>query len=123
MGTEPKDQQDGAADVGAMMHVADLAALIEVAPDSTVSRTVLKAQGVRVVLFSFDAGQELTEHTAAVPVLVQVLDGQLRVGVAGKYVELAPGGVVHIAAPAPHEILARTPARMALTMLDPRVTA
>ena len=120
MGTEPSEHQQ--ADAGAMMHVADLAALIEVAPDSTVSRTVLKAQGVRVVLFSFDAGQELTEHTAAVPVLVQVLDGQIRVGVAGLYVELEPGGVVHIAARAPHEILARTPARMALTMLDPRVT-
>ncbi len=120
MGTESSDHQS--ADAGAMMHVADLAALIEVAPDSTVSRTVLKAQGVRVVLFSFDAGQELTEHTAAVPVLVQVLDGKIRVGVAGQYVELEPGGVVHIAARAPHEILAHTPSRMALTMLDPRVT-
>ncbi len=124
MGTGPNERPDGAggAGAGAMMHVADLAALVEVAPDSTVSRTVLKAQGVRVVLFSFDAGQELTEHTAAVPVLVQVLDGQVRVGVGGQYVELAPGAVVHIAARAPHEVLARTPARMVLTMLDPRVT-
>ena len=45
-----------------MEHIEALSALIEVAPDSTVSRTVLKAEGTRVVLFAFDAGQELTEH-------------------------------------------------------------
>ena len=90
------------------------------APESTVSRTVLKAEGARVVLFAFDAGQELTEHTAAVPILLQVLDGHLRVGADGEHVELTPGGLVHIGARVPHEILAMQPARMLLTMLDPR---
>lgn len=106
-----------------MEHIADLALLIEVAPESTVSRTALRAEGARVVLFSFDAGQELTEHTAAVPILLQVLDGRLQVGADGRRVELAPGGLVHIGARVPHEILALEPSRMALTMLDPRVTA
>ena len=35
-----------------MEHISDLADLIEVAPESTVSRTVLRAEGVRVVLFA-----------------------------------------------------------------------
>ena len=48
-----------------MTHLPDLAALIEVNDDATVSRTVLKAEGARIVLFSFDTGQELSEHTAA----------------------------------------------------------
>jgi quercetin dioxygenase-like cupin family protein len=104
----------------AMEHITDVADLIEVAPESTVSRTVLRAEGVRVVLFAFDAGQELTEHTAAIPILLQVLDGRLRVGADGQQVELRPGGLVHIGARVPHEILALEPARMALTMLDPR---
>ena len=47
-----------------MAEVADLASLIPVNPDSTVSRTVLRGEGARIVLFSFDAGQELSEHTA-----------------------------------------------------------
>jgi quercetin dioxygenase-like cupin family protein len=106
-----------------MEHVEDLGGLIEVAPDSTVSRTVLKAEGARVVLFGFDTGQELTEHTAAVPILLQVLDGRLRVGADGQQVELAPGGLVHIGARVPHEILALLPSRMVLTMLDPRSAA
>jgi quercetin dioxygenase-like cupin family protein len=106
-----------------MEHITDLATLIEVAPESTVSRTVLRAEGTRVVLFAFDAGQELTEHTAAVPVLLHVLDGRLQVGAEGQHVELAPGGLVHIGARVPHEVLALEPTRMVLTMLDPRVAA
>ncbi|MCU0300865.1 MAG: cupin domain-containing protein [Candidatus Nanopelagicales bacterium] len=110
-------------DAPALTHVGDLAALIAVAPASTVSRTVLRAEGVRVVLFAFDADQELSEHTAAVPVLLQVLDGRLRVGAGGASVDLGPGGLVHIAARVPHEVLALAPSRMVLTMLDPRARA
>ena len=104
-----------------MEFIEDVADLIAVAPESTLSRTVLRTEGVRVVLFAFDAGQELTEHTAAVPVLLQVLDGRLRVGADGKQVELAAGGLVHIGSRVPHELLALEPTRMALIMLDPRV--
>ncbi len=105
-----------------MTDLADVAALVEVAADSTVSRTVLKASGARLVLFAFDSGQELTEHTAAMPVLLQVLDGRLRVTADGRDVLLAPGGVVHLEARVPHSVLALQPSRLLLTMLDPRVT-
>lgn len=105
-----------------MEHIEALGALIEVAPDATVSRTVLKGEGARVVLFAFDAGQELSEHTAAVPILLQVLDGRLRVGAGGEQVELTLGGMVHIGSRVPHDVLAMEPSRMILTMLDPRST-
>ena len=103
-----------------MEHIEALDVLIEVAAESTVSRTVLKGEGVRVVLFAFDAGQELTEHTAAVPILLQVLDGRLRVGADGEQVELLPGGLVHIGSRVPHDVLALESSRMVLTMLDAR---
>lgn len=105
---------------GSMTVVDDAAALVGVQAQSTVSRTVLRAEGVRVVLFSFDAGQELTEHTAAVPVLLQVLDGHLRVTAAGRTVDLHPGGLVHLPTRLPHAVLAVEPSRLLLTMLDPR---
>ena len=107
----------------AMTHLADLAPLVEVQPESTVSRTVLTAEGTRIVLIAFDAGQELTEHTAAVPVLLQVLDGHLRITAGGRTVDLLPNGVVHLTARLPHAVVAVEPSRMALTMLDPRLTA
>lgn len=100
--------------------IADLTDLIELQPEATVSRTAFRAPGVRVVLFAFDAGQELTEHTAAMPVLLQVLDGRLEVSADGRTEELAPGGLLHLAARVPHAVIAREPSRLVLTMLDPR---
>lgn len=103
-----------------MTDVADLAELITVQPEATVSRTVLRADGARVVLFAFDAGQVLTEHTAAMPVLLQVLDGRLRVSGGDRTVELVPGGLVHLDTRLPHSVVAEEPSRMVLTMLDRR---
>ncbi len=103
-----------------MTDLADVASLVEVAPDSTVSRTVMKADGARLVLFSFDEGQELTEHTAAVPVLLQALDGHFEITADGRTVDLRPGGVIHLGARLPHAVLARQPSRLLLTMLDLR---
>lgn len=103
-----------------MTHIPDLGALIEINEDATVSRTALKAEGVRIVMFSFDAGQELTEHTAAMPVLLQVIDGALTVTAGGDTVELAPGAVIHLPTRMPHSVLATQPSRMVLTMLDNR---
>ena len=103
-----------------MTDLADVAALVDVAADSTVSRTVLKAEGARVVLFSFDGGQELTEHTAAVPVLLQALDGSFEITAAGRTAILAPGNLIHLGTRTPHAVLAVEPGRLLLTMLDPR---
>ena len=103
-----------------MTHLADLSALATVQEDATVSRTALTAEGVRVVLFAFDAGQVLTEHTAAMPVLLQVLDGRLRITGDGETVELTPGGLIHLDTRVPHTVVAVEPSRLMLTMLDSR---
>jgi len=103
-----------------MSYVPEVSALVEVAPDSTVSRTILSAEGGRLVLFSFDAGQELTEHTAAVPVLLQALDGSFDITADGRTVHLAPGDVIHLGTRTPHAVVATEPSRLLLTMLDPR---
>ena len=100
-----------------MRYLEDLRGLVQVQQDSTVSRSVLKAESARVVLFAFDAGQVLTEHTAAVPVIMQVLDGELRVTADGRTVDLVPGGLLHLSTRCPHSVEAVTPARLALTMI------
>ena len=105
-----------------MTDLPGIADLVQVATDSTVSRTVLTAEGSRIVLFAFDAGQELTEHTAAVPVLLQALDGAFEITAAGRTVALEPGTVIHLGTRTPHAVVARVPSRLMLTMLDPRLT-
>jgi quercetin dioxygenase-like cupin family protein len=103
-----------------LREVTDVAHLVQVQEDSTVSRTVLKAEGVRVVLFAFDAGQVLTEHTAAMPVLLQTLDGHLRITADGRTVDLRPGDLVHLTTRLPHSVEAVIASRLMLTMIDAR---
>ncbi|MBN1220622.1 MAG: hypothetical protein JXM69_17005 [Anaerolineae bacterium] len=48
--------------------VADLRQQIpDIPADSIISRTLYNTDEVKVILFAFAAGQELSEHTAATP--------------------------------------------------------
>lgn len=105
----------------AFTALTDVTELVQVQPGATVSRTVLRAAGVRVVMFAFDVGQELTEHTAAMPVLLQVLEGRLGITADGRTEELLPGGLMHLDTRVPHAVFAHEPSLLVLTMLDGRM--
>ena len=105
----------------AFTALADVTELVQVQPGATVSRTILRAAGVRVVMFSFDVGQELTEHTAAMPVLLQVLEGRLGITADGRTEDLVPGGLMHLDARVPHAVFAHRPSLLLLTMVDGRM--
>ena len=49
---------------------ADLADEIEPPTDGTLSRTVFNDERLKVILFGFSAGQELSEHTASSPAIM-----------------------------------------------------
>lgn len=100
--------------------IEDLASLIDIQEEATVSRTVLREDGLRAVLFGFDKDQALSEHTAAMPVIIQVLEGKLRVGGEGREVELTAGGIVYLSARLPHTVYAVEPSKMLLQMFDNR---
>ena len=91
--------------------------LVQIQEEATVSRTVMSVEGANVVLFTFDKGQELSEHTAAMPVFVQVLKGKLEVTGGVETVKLVPGGLVHFTTRLPHAIRALEPSVMMLTMM------
>ncbi len=54
------------------------------------------------------------------PVLLQALDGHLRVGAGGRTTDLVPGAVIHLDTRLPHTVEALAPSRLVLTMLDSR---
>jgi quercetin dioxygenase-like cupin family protein len=97
---------------------ADLAAEVEIPADGTLSRVLYSDDRIRVVVFAFDAGQELTEHTAAAPALVQVVSGRLRLTLGSETTEVGPGSWVHMPAQLPHAVCALEPAVMLLTLLS-----
>lgn len=96
---------------------ADLAAEIDVQKDGTISKTLYQDDSLKVVLFGFDAGQELSEHTAAVPAMLQFLDGDATVTLSDKTIDAAANTFVHMAAKLPHSISANEPTRMLLLLL------
>lgn len=108
------------SEVPTMTDLQDLASLVEIQPEATVSRTVMKVEGAKVVLFAFDQGQVLTEHTAAMPVVLFVPEGELKITADGRDVILRPGDLMHFGTRLPHAVEALTPAKLALIMLDNR---
>jgi len=96
----------------------DLATLVGATPpDSIVSRQVHADDSVKVTLFGFAAGQELSEHTASKPAILQVIAGQGTFGLGDQVVEVGPGSWVHMAANMPHTVTARSELVLLLTML------
>ena len=103
-----------------MTDVQDIASMIQVNEGATVSRTVMHCEGMRLVLFSFDKDEILSEHTAAMPVILQTLEGALEISADGRTVILRPGDVIHFGTRLPHAVRALESSMMALFMLDSR---
>ena len=91
--------------------------LVQVAEGAIVSRTLLGEEGGRVVLFSFDRGQGLSEHTTPFEALVHVLEGAFEIRVGGKPSRVEAGSVLRMPGGVSHGLEALEPSRMLLVML------
>lgn len=96
----------------------ELADAHPIAADRVSTQRILKADGARIMLLAFDTGQQLKEHSAPVPLLVQCVSGRLRFECDGETLELQPGSLVHVDARLPHAVFALEPSRLQLTLLD-----
>jgi quercetin dioxygenase-like cupin family protein len=90
---------------------------IAYAPGAIVSRTLAKAKGGTLTLFAFDAGQELSEHTAPFDAFVTVLDGEAELVIGGAPVAALKGETVLMPANVSHAVKARGPFKMLLSMV------
>jgi quercetin dioxygenase-like cupin family protein len=102
------------SDQAEVSRVVDLVAYQE---GAIVSRIVIKRESGNVTLFAFDAGQELSEHTAPYDALVQVVDGEAAITVAGRPYRLGTGDMILMPAHQPHALKAVSPFKMLLTMI------
>ena len=87
-------------------------------PDNSIlSQTIYKDKQVTVILFQFADGQELSEHTAAMPATLHFLSGSAQLTLADDEQTAEAGTWVHMPAHLPHSITAVTPTTMLLTLL------
>ncbi len=98
-------------------RVARLIDLVDYQDDSVVSQQIVKSDAGNVTLFAFDEGQGLSEHTTPFDALVQVLDGEAEVAIAGKPLKLREGDAVIMPANRPHAVRAVSRFKMLLTMI------
>ena len=96
---------------------ADLAAEVELPADGTLSRTIYQDERLKVVLFGFSAGQELSEHTASTSAILQFLKGEAKITLGEDTVSAAPGTWIHMRPNLKHSIRAKTPLSMLLLLL------
>jgi quercetin dioxygenase-like cupin family protein len=94
-----------------------LGAEVEYAPGSVVSRTIAKGRAGSLTLFAFDAGEELSEHTAPFDAFVQVLDGAVELTIGGERVIARSGETVRMPAGIPHAVRAVERFKMLLSMI------
>lgn len=97
----------------------DVAGFIEIPVAGTLSRTLHVDDDVKVVVFGFAAGEELSEHTSSRPAVIQVIRGELELTLAGQAVTARAGAWIHMTAGLRHAVRAVTPAVMLLTLLHP----
>ena len=97
--------------------IPNIADLLDIPAEGTLSRVLYSDDRLRVVGFAFDKGQELTEHTAAVPALVQVISGRITMTLDGETVQMSPGSWLRMDAHLPHALVAVEPSLVLLTLV------
>jgi quercetin dioxygenase-like cupin family protein len=94
-----------------------LKTLIDYQEGSVVSREVIKKKTGTVTLFAFDQNQGLSEHTAPFDALVYCIEGEVKVNISDKSMNLRTGEMVIMPADEPHSLEAVTKFKMLLVMI------
>jgi len=112
---EPKNAKPTLADLrGRALNVAGL---VDYQAGAVVSRTLIRKGAGTVTVFSFDAGQGLSEHTAPCDALAMVLEGEAEIRIAGTPHRVKAGEMLIMPAGKPHALQAVRRFKMALVMI------
>jgi quercetin dioxygenase-like cupin family protein len=87
-------------------------------PDKGIlSRTLFNDDRLKVVIFGFAQGEELSEHTASMPAVLQFIEGEATVTLGDDRHEATAGTWIHMPTGLKHSIQARTAVVMLLLLL------
>ncbi len=93
-----------------------LLAELNIPSQGILSRTLHNDEFLKVVIFGFSAGHELSAHTAPMPATIQILEGSALVTLGETTQELTAGAFVYMPPRLNHAITATTPMVMLLSM-------
>lgn len=98
--------------------IENLAGLVEsIQPESIISRTFYSDDRLKAILFAFDTGQELSEHTSSQAAMIHIVQGEAAVTLGDDRYDLSAGAWVHMTPRLKHSVYAKTPLVMLLLMV------
>lgn len=119
--TEDRDSgRRAGTDEGTATHHSGIIGRVDPSATRPGATVVHQDETTKIVAFEFDEGQEMPDHAAFHPILVQLLRGRVEFGLPDRTVELLPGEIVHLTAKLRHSVRALEPATLTVTMLLPR---
>ena len=95
----------------------DVLAQIEVPKQGILSRTLYNDDQVKLVLFGFSEGQELSAHTAPMAADLYFLQGEGSLALGEDQMTVQAGSFAHMTPGLPHAIVAQKPLVMLLVMM------
>jgi quercetin dioxygenase-like cupin family protein len=98
-------------------QLSNLAALVDYQAGAIVSRQLVHGPGGSVTIFAFERDEGLSEHTAPFDALVQLIDGEALITIAGQPFTVRAGDVILMPANQPHAVRAATRFKMLLTLI------
>ena len=98
-------------------RIFDFTEEAEYSENGIVSKRILEKKTGNITLFSFDAGQKLSEHTAPFDAVVQVIEGKAEIMIAGNSFILDAEKSIIMPANIPHAVHAVARFKMLLTMI------
>jgi quercetin dioxygenase-like cupin family protein len=100
--------------------VSDLREQVQFADRGIVSKTLHDSPAMKLVLFCFEPGQALSEHSAPFEAVIQVLEGSADVKLGGEVYDARPGALYAMPAGLPHSVTAKERFVFLLTMVRGR---
>jgi quercetin dioxygenase-like cupin family protein len=91
--------------------------LIPYQTGTVASRMIVFRKAGTLTIFSFDAGEGLSEHTAPYDAILEVTDGEAEVTISGTPFTVRTGEMIILPANKPHAVFAKKRFRMMLTMI------
>ena len=91
--------------------------LVAYQPGTVASRMIVFKKAGSITIFSFDAGEGLSEHTAPYDAVLMVTDGKAEVQIAGTPFVIGAGEMIILPANKPHAVFARERFRMIFSMI------
>ncbi len=95
---------------------ASLAAEAPIPENGILSRTLYNDDHLKLLVFGFAPGQELSAHTAPMAASLYFVSGEARLTLGDAVHEVKAGAFAHMPPQLTHGILAHTPVVMMLTM-------